>query len=257
MSPASVSVIGCVQMDLVMTPVAELPPPGATRFFDGLGLRPGGAGANTAPALTEVGVMPRLAGALGDDDLGRRLLSDMAAAGVGAELLVLAGESARVLLSGARAAGAVTYFDTSWDPRDWPLESRAEIQALLPLVDVFLPNEGEARAIAGGAAGPADAARALQAVSGGWVVVKLGADGCLAAGPGGAELREPAVPADVVDSTGAGDAFNAGLIAARAGGGDWPAALRAATSLASAIVSRPLNGRHTRRQGTALSRGVT
>jgi len=300
MSQVSVSVIGCVQMDLIMTPVTELPPPGATRFVDALGLRPGGAGANAALALTEVGVTPRLAGALGDDELGRWLLADMQAAGVGGELLVvegestgmtvaceapgrdrsfltyvgvnaawnaamvppdmlasdnvllcdyfaapgMQGESARALLGAARAAGAVTYFDTAWDPRDWPPDSQAAIHALLPLVDVFLPNEGEARALAGGAPDARAAARRLQAASGGWVVVKRGGGGCLAAGPDGAELTAAAVPVTVVDSTGAGDTFNAGLIAARARGAGWPEALEAANALAAAIVSRPLTGRH-------------
>ena len=63
------------------------------------------------------------------------------------------------------------------------------------------------------------AARALQRDSGGWVVVKLGARGCLAVGPGGAELSAsaPAV-AVAADTTGAGDAFNAGLVTALSGG---------------------------------------
>jgi argininosuccinate lyase len=158
------------------------------------------------------------------------------------------GESTRALLAGARAAGAVTYFDTAGDPLEWPVESQAEIQALLPLVDVFLPNEREAIAIAGGAPGVRAAARTLQAISGGWVVVKRGADGCIAAGPDGAMLSAAAEPVELVDSTGAGDAFNAGLIAAFARGAGWQEALEAGTSLASSIVSRPLTGRHTARR---------
>jgi sugar/nucleoside kinase (ribokinase family) len=49
---------------------------------------------------------------------------------------------------------------------------------------------------------------------------------------------------EVVDSTGAGDAFNAGLIAARTRGAGWQEALEAATSLASSVVARPLTARH-------------
>jgi sugar/nucleoside kinase (ribokinase family) len=293
-----VSVIGCVQMDLVMTPVAELPPEGATRFVDELGMRAGGAGANAALALADVGIMPRLIGALGDDQLGQWLLEDMRAAGLADELLVVAGAatgatvaaeapgrdrsfltylgvnetwnasmvapdvldadhvlfcdyfaapgmqgaSARTILEGARAAGARTYFDTAWDPLDWPDQTRLQVQELLPLVDVFLPNEGEACAIAG-CEDAAEAARILQQISGGWVVVKLGADGCLAVGPGGVELSAEAPPVTLVDSTGAGDAFNAGLIAALSRGEDWPVALRAAAALASSIVSRPVTAR--------------
>ncbi len=84
---------------------------------------------------------------------------------------------------------------------------------------MFLPNEAEARAIAGDG-DVRSAARTLQGASGGWVVVKLGARGCLAVGPDGAELSAsaPAV-AVAADTTGAGDAFNAGLVTALNGDG--------------------------------------
>ena len=41
-----------------------------------------------------------------------------------------------------------------------------------------------------------------------------------------------------------GDAFNAGLIAALTEGEGWPAALAAATSMASEIIARPSGNRH-------------
>jgi sugar/nucleoside kinase (ribokinase family) len=47
------------------------------------------------------------------------------------------------------------------------------------------------------------------------------------------------------DTTGAGDAFNAGLVSALAAGRDWPDALTAATGLASSLLARPSNDRHT------------
>ena len=49
-------------------------------------------------------------------------------------------------------------------------------RSLLPLVDVFLPNELEACG-ASGEIDPRAAAAALQSISGGWIVVKLGAEG--------------------------------------------------------------------------------
>jgi sugar/nucleoside kinase (ribokinase family) len=119
------------------------------------------------------------------------------------------------------------------------------LRALLPLVDVFLPNEAEACAIAGVAAGEAERAAAqLQAVSGGWVVVKLGARGCLAVGPNGAALSVPAPATEVTDTTGAGDAFNAGLVRALAHQAPWPEALDAAARFASSLISRPSSDRH-------------
>jgi ribokinase len=75
------------------------------------------------------------------------------------------------------------------------------------------------------------------------VVVKLGARGCVAVGPGEVELSADAPAATVADTTGAGDAFNAGLVTALSAGEDWPAALTTATRFATEIVSRPSHDR--------------
>ena len=110
---------------------------------------------------------------------------------------------------------------------------------------MFLPNEAEACALADLDPDAAlYAARALQATSGGWVVVKLGPRGCLAVGPGRTELDVPAPVVSVADTTGAGDAFNAGLVHALSDGADWPDALHAATRFASMIVARPSRDRY-------------
>lgn len=146
--------------------------------------------------------------------------------------------AAHRLLATARAQGARTFFDTAWDPEDFPESSRREVLALLDQVDVFLPNEAEACALAGAQDAQAAAAR-LQEASGAWVVVKLGARGALARGPGGATLRAHAPVVSVSDTTGAGDAFNAGLVRALADGADWRQALQAATEFASAVVAVP------------------
>ena len=91
---------------------------------------------------------------------------------------------------------------------------------------------------------PAEAARALQAVSGGWVVVKRGPSGCFAVGPDGTEIAVPAPAVDVADTTGAGDAFNAGLVHALARGAGWREALAQATQFATTIISRPSDDRY-------------
>ena len=76
---------------------------------------------------------------------------------------------------------------------------------------VLLPNEDEARLLSGCADAEA-AARALAARHP-VVAVSLGADGALWAS-GEVLVHRPAQPTDVVDTTGAGDAFAAGLLAA-------------------------------------------
>jgi sugar/nucleoside kinase (ribokinase family) len=119
------------------------------------------------------------------------------------------------LFRAARAAGSTTSVDPNWDPAErWD----GGLRELLPLTDLFLPNGEEAMRIAG-RDDPREAARAL-AAHGPLVAVKLGAAGALAAR--GDELVEVAAPAGVepVDTTGAGDSFDAGAIAGLLQG--WP-----------------------------------
>jgi sugar/nucleoside kinase (ribokinase family) len=156
----------------------------------------------------------------------------------------LRGDAARRLLDTARARGARTFFDTTWDPDGFSVCTRAEVNRLLPSVDVFLPNEVEACALADRPGNAEQAARDLQVVSGGWIVVKLGPYGCFAVGPDETELAVPAPAVEVADTTGAGDAFNAGLVHALAQSASWPDALSTATRFATAIISRPSNNRY-------------
>ena len=76
---------------------------------------------------------------------------------------------------------------------------------LLPLVDIFLPNEPEALALAG-AADASQAAAFLQDHCSGWVAVKLGERGLLARGPRQQQLSIAAPPVVAVDHDVAGPA---------------------------------------------------
>ena len=117
------------------------------------------------------------------------------------------GPSLATVLAGARAAGATTSLDTNWDPAGtWGSEFFPEV---LAQTDLLLPNEAEAERLAGGATLPE--AVASLSKSGGRIVVKLGARGALYAdGPRQYVATPP--PMTPVDTTGAGDCFNAGLL---------------------------------------------
>ncbi|WP_101844719.1 carbohydrate kinase family protein [Zhihengliuella sp. ISTPL4] len=83
---------------------------------------------------------------------------------------------------------------------------------------------------------PVEFLRATVAAGADFAVCTLGADGAVAVGPDGIELRVPAVPATVLDTNGAGDAFFAGVLDARLGGADIPAALTAGARSAAAVL---------------------
>ncbi|KRE97847.1 carbohydrate kinase [Frateuria sp. Soil773] len=112
----------------------------------------------------------------------------------------------RELFARARAAGLGTSLDPGFDPeRRW----ERDLLDTLREVDVFLPNEQELLAITGAAS----LAEALRALDNGRTrtVAKLGRSGCASLEAG--ELREvPAFAVDAVDSTGAGDSFDAGFL---------------------------------------------
>ena len=57
-----ISVIGNVNIDLVVWPVAELPPPAAEVQVETIGMRAAGSTGNSALALARLGQAPSLAG---------------------------------------------------------------------------------------------------------------------------------------------------------------------------------------------------
>jgi sugar/nucleoside kinase (ribokinase family) len=86
------------------------------------------------------------------------------------------------------------------------------LEPSLPYIDYFIPSLPEAQAITG-LQGPHEVASALIDQGVGNVALKMGSDGCLVMTRDGENIRLPAYDVDVVDATGAGDAFAAGFIA--------------------------------------------
>jgi sugar/nucleoside kinase (ribokinase family) len=121
---------------------------------------------------------------------------------------------APALFARARKLGLTTSVDCNYDPAErWD----SNLREVLKHADLFFPNEDEARHITGESTALA-AARSLASLAK-TVVVKRGAGGALLVS-GSTEFDVPAVPAIAIDTTGAGDSFNAGFLAAFLQGGD-------------------------------------
>lgn len=117
-------------------------------------------------------------------------------------------EAAPMILRHARAHGTTTTVDLL---RSGPGPDLLErLTELLPWVDYFLPNDEQLRALTG-IDDLEQAARAVLGRGAGTVIVTLGGSGSLAVDATAAE-HLPAFSCDVVDTTGCGDAFVAGLL---------------------------------------------
>ncbi len=106
----------------------------------------------------------------------------------------------------AKEKGLTTSLDTNDDPEDsWG----DDLQPVLKFVDIFFPNEREAKKIAR----TEDLVQAIAKLSETvrLVVVKLGSQGALAR-EGAKEWRAPQLRVNVIDVVGAGDSFDAGFI---------------------------------------------
>jgi sugar/nucleoside kinase (ribokinase family) len=294
-------VLGNATLDVICSPVGEVPRHTSVRFED-VRVSPGGCGSNAAIGLAALGVPAALVASIGKDDSSfllkrywervgldysrvqshgdrptgvsiglvdsqgeRRFIHT---SGANARLTVDSLEIEELAQAGARALHVAGFFVlpglldgrmsqplreaqqlgliTSLDVVENP--AMHEPQALwpcLPYLDVLLCNLQEAEIMTGEQA-PDTAARALRERGANVVVIKLGAQGCWVEGSspaieiaGGKPLsaRVPAQPVQVVDSTGAGDAFAAGLVTALLRGDDLFAACEFANQTGARIVS--------------------
>lgn len=142
-------------------------------------------------------------------------------------------EATRAMLAVARSAGAVSIFN--------PAPAVPFPDDVLALADLCVPNETEASALTGLEVTTADqacaAANALRRRGARTVLVTLGAQGVVVV-DGEGSLHLPAVPVEVVDSTGAGDAFIGALAVFLAEGLPLGSAARRACAAAALSVTR-------------------
>ena len=107
----------------------------------------------------------------------------------------------------AKDTGLTTSLDVQWDPAEkWDLD----LQKLLPLVDVFLPNEQELLNLTK----EDELQNAINKISdfGNTIVIKRGSKGSICWNKGNQNEVTAYLNENVVDAIGAGDSFNAGFI---------------------------------------------
>ncbi len=276
--PGRLLVCGGVNLDLLVG-LDAAPAAGETVIASSMTEGLGGKGANQALAAAALGQDTELLAAVGDDEAAQRALTELADAGVrvgavqrrpgptGRALVLLeaTGENRIVVVPGANRdlrapeASGLAGVAAVLCQLETPLETvRATLVAareagvttvlnaapavaaaadLLSLVDLLVVNEGEAAQLSGEADLSA-AVAALHRSGPATVVVTLGAEGALLSEPG-RQVRQPAFPVRVVDTTGAGDCFVGALVQQLLAGVDVPVALRFACAAGALATTRP------------------
>jgi 2-dehydro-3-deoxygluconokinase len=177
------------------------------------------------------------AATLGPDAFDPKIFNDAACLHLTGITGALSPECARFLpwaASAARDAGVRVSYDVNYRSRLWESDAaRAATEALLPLVDLLFVGHEEATALWGW---DTDAAlEQLSKIGPSEVVLKLGAQGC-AAVIDGERLNSPGFPARELDPIGAGDAFDAGYLAASLWGFTPERRLRTANAMGAFCV---------------------
>ena len=270
---AEIIVVGSIAQDDVVhlrEPLRE----GAHIEGSGWGIRLGGGAPNTAMPLARAGHRVFVVAAVGQDDAGQRLTSDLAAGGVDVSLvrrlddaattrsIIMVDETGeRTIVNLARTAEdrpPARILDT---PADWLyvrsratdiapiLERKANDCRILahipPCEDLARPAHvlvGSQSDLSDGIlADPFSAGRRIAGNRVEWVVITRGAWGAVAYGPTG-EIPIRATQVTPVDSTGAGDSFAAGLLHGLAAGKPMKDAMEIAVAWGAESVKWPCSG---------------
>jgi len=281
-NPAAVPVIvvGSVNIDLVAAG-GRMPRPGETVTMERFAEVHGGKGGNQASAAAALGARVHFVGAVGSDHWGDAARADLTGRGIdvsglatvdgptGVAIILVddGGENSIAIVPGANAAvspaaveAALAAIDAddavlvacleiplesvvaaarAAAARGWrvvlnPAPARELPPELVAAATVITPNETEVETLGG--------VDALLAAGAGAVVVTRGGDGTELHPAAGAVTRITPSRADVVDTTGAGDAFTAALAVALANGRELPDAV-AWASAAGAIATEGFGAR--------------
>lgn len=269
-------VAGSANLDFVVQ-APRIPVPGETVLGHSFQNFPGGKGANQAVACARAGgVATQFLGAFGTDTLAQPILDSLHGAGVRVHAIRCAeaptgtaficvdahGENAITVVPGANALLAPQHLPSLSGIRHLLLQletPRATLQAyaqkaraagvqvvlnaapaqrealaVLPDIDILIVNEGELALLAGDV-GTVQAQMASLGVP--TVITTLGARGCIARTPDGYTVQT-SLPAEVVDTTAAGDTFCGALVAALSQNQGLPQALRCASAAAALACTR-------------------
>ena len=139
-------------------------------------------------------------------------------------------------LQRARQIGCLTSVNICWDVQGRWLKL---LEPSLVCTDFIFPNREEGQQLTG-ETDPAAIARRLRRLGVKTVIVKLGPAGCYVESPQGA-FTSPGFPVHPVDTTGAGDCFAAGFLAALCRGQSLAEAARYANA-AGALATLGLGG---------------
>ncbi len=187
--------------------------------------RTGSAGSRLAPADVPESLV-----------VGARVLH---VTGITAALSDSCREAVRLGMDLAKAHGVLVSLDYNYRAALWPPEEAREVlRDLTSYADVVFAGDDEARMVAdlGLAATPEETLHAFASLGAGQVVVKLGAQGALGLADGTVS-RVPAIPIEVLDPVGAGDAFAAGYLAALLRGESFEQRLRWGSRLGAFAVA--------------------
>ena len=252
MSPAKVTVVGSVNLDLVAR-VERLPRPGETVTGATFERIPGGKGANQAVAAARLGAHVRFVGCVGDDPFAEEALASLRGAGVDLDVLTVdAPTGVALILVGADGENQIAVAPgANAEVGGFELQPADAVLCQLEIPDAAV-EEARAQAsylcVNGAPARPLTVEPDLLVVNryehevvgdaAPLVAVTLGADGAvlLESGREIARARPPRV--DAVDGTAAGDAFTACLAVSLVEGRRREEALARACAAGALAASR-------------------
>lgn len=272
---SNICVIGSSSMDLVVTS-QKRPKAGETVLGDSFKTVPGGKGANQAVAAARLGAEVHMIGCVGDDHYGKAILANLKANDVltdyvelvtdtesGTAHIVLAdGDNSIIVVKGAndhvtpeyveRALPAIERADIVMIQQEIPEDTVDYVSRLCKTIGTpLLLNPAPARPLSKATIENAayitpnehEASVLFQGLSREEALQRFPEKLFITEGKNGVRFHNgteerliPSFPVKAVDTTGAGDTFNAGLAVALSEGGDIESALRFANRAASLSV---------------------